>query len=241
MINNIISEDFDNWQFLNNGEYLLLNNKLDKSPQEVLADIHNNLIFKYGSLNEEYPEQLLTINYIKPHYNVLELGGNIGRNSCVISKILNNSRNLVVVETDIDNAIKLNENKMLNNLDFQIETAAISQVKLIQNGWITKPKVTDEEEWKDVNIISWMNLKNKYNIIFDTLVVDCEGALYYILKEEPNFLETFKLIIIENDFTDITHKHFVDNEFKKFNFKQIYKEKSIYGLCEYFYEVWRKF
>ena len=23
MINNIISEDFDNWQFLNNGEYLL--------------------------------------------------------------------------------------------------------------------------------------------------------------------------------------------------------------------------
>jgi hypothetical protein len=113
--NNIISEDFDNWQSFNNGEYLLLNNKLDKTPQEVLQDIHNNLIFKYGSLNEEYPEQLLSINFIKPHYNVLELGGNIGRNSCVISKILKNSRNFVVVKSDIDNAIKLNENKMLNN------------------------------------------------------------------------------------------------------------------------------
>jgi FkbM family methyltransferase len=183
----------------------------------------------------------LSVKYIKPHCKVLELGGNIGRNSCVISKILNNSRNLVVVETDINNAIQLNENKILNNLDFQIEIAAISQVPLIQNAWLTKPKIKDEEGWKYINVISWSKLKNKYNIIFDTLVVDCEGALYYILKEEPNFLETFKLIIIENDFTDITHKHFVDNEFKKFNFKQIYKEKSIHGLCEYFYEVWKKF
>ena len=29
--------------------------------------------------------------------------------------------------------------------------------------------------------------KNKYRIIFDPLVADCEGALYCILKDKPDF------------------------------------------------------
>ena len=47
---------------------------------------------------------------------------------------------------------------------------------------------------------------------FNVLVVDCEGALYYILKDEPEFLNGFETIIIENDFLIITHKEFVNEE-----------------------------
>lgn len=76
---------------------------------------------------------------------------------------------------------------------------------------------------------------------FNVLVVDCEGALYYILKEEPNFLENFKTILIENDFKDIKHKEFVNHEFKRFNFSPIFKLPGGFQPCyDYFYEVWYK-
>ena len=50
-------------------------------------------------------------------------------------------------------------------------------------------------------------MKNKYISTFDALVVDCEGALYSILIEEPDFFETFKTIIIGNDFNDVSQKN----------------------------------
>ncbi len=51
-------------------------------------------------MSDEYPEQFLTVRFIKPDHCVIEIGGNIGRNSCVISKFLNNSNNLLVIESD---------------------------------------------------------------------------------------------------------------------------------------------
>ena len=76
---------------------------------------------------------------------------------------------------------------------------------------------------------------------FNVLVVDCEGALYYMLKDEPEFLNGFETIIIENDFTDIKHKEFVDEEFKRYNFKSIFSDSGGFGPCyNYFYEVWKK-
>jgi hypothetical protein len=71
------------------------------------------------------------------------------------------------------------------------------------------------------NTITWNDLKQKYCMNFDVLVADCEGALYYILKDKPEFLNGFQTILIENDFTDITHKEFVE-EFKRNNFKPVY-------------------
>ncbi len=40
-------------------------------------------------------------------------------------------------------------------------------------------------------------------------------SLYYILKNEPNVLSGSETILIDNDFTDITHKELVDGEFKE--------------------------
>ncbi len=42
-------------------------------------------------------------------------------------------------------------------------------------------------------------------------------------------------------FTDIKHKEFVDEEFKRYNFKSIFSDSGGFGPCyDYFNEVWRK-
>jgi FkbM family methyltransferase len=211
--------------------------------QEKLLSIHNSIIINHGNKYDEYPEQIMSIMFIKPNDCVLEIGGNIGRNSCVIGKILNDSNNLLVIESDPLSISKLEENKNINSLRFKIEWSAISKIPLIQNEWNTKPKINDiiPDDWKIINTITWNELKQKYNMNFNVLVVDCEGALYYILKDEPDFLNGFETIIIENDFTDITHKEFVNEEFERFNFRTVYNLSGGFGPCyNYFYEVWKK-
>ena len=211
--------------------------------QENLFNIHNEIIINHGNKHDEYPEQLLSVRFIKPDDCVLEIGGNIGRNSCVISKILNNSNNLLVIESDPLSVSKLEENKNINSLNFKIEGSAISKVPLIQNEWNTKPIINNliPDEWKIINTITWNDLKQKYNMKFNVLVADCEGALYYILKDEPEFLNGFQTILIENDFTDITHKEFVDAEFRRNNFKLVFKLAGGFGPCFFnFYEAWQK-
>jgi FkbM family methyltransferase len=212
---------------------------------QKLNELHQKLKLKYGNFMEEYPEQEMSALYIKPDNVVLEIGGNIGRNSCIIASLLNNSNNLVVFESDPDNASKLKENCDLNNLNFIIEDCAISKTELLQKDWLTKSKdlINDNElvNWKPIKTMSWLQIKNKYKITFDTLVADCEGALYYILKDEPYFLKTFKTIIIENDFNDIEHKRFVDGEFKRFGFNNVYTKSGGFEPCyNCFFEVWTK-
>ena len=70
------------------------------SEQEILSNIHNEIIINHGNKYDEYPGQLMSIMFIKSDDCVSEIGGNIGRNSCVISKILNDSNNLLVIESD---------------------------------------------------------------------------------------------------------------------------------------------
>ncbi len=47
--------------------------------------------------------------------------------------------------------------------------------------------------------------------------------------------------MIENDFTDITHRKFVDEEFKRYNIKSLFRFYGGFGPCyNYFYEVWKE-
>ncbi len=66
--------------------------------------------------------------FVNPDDCVLELGGNIGRNSCVIGKILNDSNNLLVIESDPLSVLKLDENRRINALYFKIEGSEISKI-----------------------------------------------------------------------------------------------------------------
>lgn len=208
-----------------------------------LDKLQNHININHGTFLEEYPEQLMAIKYINENSKVLEIGGNIGRNTLIINCILKDSKNLVTLESDPNIANLLMNNLKINAFDSHVEPSALSLVPLIQNHWNTVPMSDDviPEGWKQVSTISYSNLIKKYNIEFDTLVVDCEGALYYILKDDSSILNNIKLIIIENDFPDITHKDFVDVLFKTNGFNRIYKESGGWGPCQsIFFEAWMK-
>ena len=208
-----------------------------------LANIHSRLRIKYGSFKEELPEQKMVVRYLSGNEKVLEIGGNIGRNSLVISRILanNNNNQLVTLECDEDIATQLSENRYLNKMFFQIERSALSNRKLIQKGWETITSDTLLPGYKDVNIISLAELQSKYKIEFDTLVLDCEGAFYYILMDMPEILNNINLIIMENDYHEIAHKNYVDDVLQINGFRVDYAESGGWGPCyNKFFEVWKR-
>lgn len=211
-------------------------------PTEKLAYIHHKLKFVGGTLAEEYPEQLMTTAYLPPEAKVLELGSNIGRNTLVIASILYDSRNLVTLECDPNSCAILDKNKSLNGYEFHIENAALSYRKLIQQGWNTIPSETLLPGHASVKVITFEELEKKYQIQFDTIVADCEGALYYILSDHPNLLNNIKLLIVENDYTNLHHHQYVATLFINKGFTRVYfaPGPTWASIPEAFYEVWRK-
>lgn len=211
--------------------------------EERLNNLQKRLILNYGSFADEYPEQLLALEFINKDSKVLEIGGNIGRNTLIINSILENSKNLVTLESHPIIAQQLQQNLNENNFNSYVEPSALSLAPLIQCGWETKPLDNNiiPEGWHLISTISYDELCTKYNISFDTLVADCEGALYYILKDDPNILNNLNLIIIENDFKDISHKEFVDKLFYEKGFKRIVYKAGGWEPCyDFFFEVWKK-
>ena len=85
----------------------------EQKYQDILFNTHNEIIINYGNKYDEYPEQLTSVMFLNPNDCVLEIGGNIGRNSCVISKILNDSNKLLVIESDPLSVLKLEEEKKI--------------------------------------------------------------------------------------------------------------------------------
>ena len=229
-------------------------NEENKKIEMKLSLTHSKLKIKHGSFDDEFPEQRMATKYLTGNEKILEIGGNIGRNSLVIAQILrdgggaSNDFNLVTMECANDTSILLMENRNLNGFHFHIEKSALSSNKLIQNelngnNVINKTLPSDTllpgHTW--VNTVTWKELKVKYNIEFNTLVLDCEGAFYYMLLDMPEMLENIKLIIMENDYWDLNHKNVVDAILIKNNFYVDYVESGGWGPCYHnFFEVWKK-
>ncbi len=209
-----------------------------------IAEMHSSIKIKYGSMMDELPEQKMAVRYLTGNEKVLEIGGNIGRNSLIIAHILKsrgNVSNFVSLECDENIAKQFVENRDLNNFDFHIENSALSKRKLMQKGWDTFVSNELLPGYKWVNTITLDELNAKYNIVFDTLVLDCEGAFYYILMDMPEILNNINLIIMENDYHEIEKKNFVDYMLFKNGFHRDYAEAGGWGPClQNFFEVWKK-
>ena len=211
--------------------------------ENKLTNIHKNLKIHFGSLNDEYPEQIMAVKYLTGNEKVLEIGGNIGRNSLVIGYILNqnNNNNFITLECSKEISLQLTYNRDINNLDFKIEKSALSTRNLIQRGWETIESEVLLDGYTPVNTITLNELYSKYNIDFDTLVLDCEGAFYYILMDMPEILNNIKLIIMENDYWDINKKMYIDNILHNNGFYVDYSRSGGWGPCyNNFYQVWKK-
>jgi len=213
----------------------------DTRISSIVENIHRSLNIKYGTFIDELPEQKMSVTFLNGNEKVLEIGGNIGRNSLIISSILSNSSNLVSLESNHSIYNQLVENRDSNGHTFHIENSALSKRKLIQRGWDTIPSEELWDGWEWTNIISYDEIQNKYNIVFDTLVLDCEGAFFYILEDFPDMLNNINLIIMENDYQDINKKTYIDTILGNNNFYPIYREAGGWGCCfNNFFEVWKR-
>jgi FkbM family methyltransferase len=212
--------------------------------RDKLNKLHNYINLLHGNMNEELVEQTMAISYIKPDAKVLELGGNIGRNTIVITTILDDSSNLVCLESDPAIANLLSQNIAHNNINCHIVAAALSKRRLVQRGWDTIPIGGADNipfGWKEIPTITYDDLIAKYQVEFDTLVADCEGALYYILMDEPTILNGINLVVMENDYRVLEHKQFINHLLEVQGFKRVFYQAGGWGPCqECFWEVWQR-
>jgi FkbM family methyltransferase len=215
-----------------------------QDPADRLKQLQSSLRLIGGSFCQEYPEQLMSATFIQQDAKVLEIGGNIGRNSLIIAKLLSDDRNLVVMECDTKSASILKQNRANNQLSFHIEDSALSKRRLFLNQWTTIPSEVPIPGMTEVKTITYQELMDKYGIDFNTLVLDCEGAFYYILMDFPEIINNIKLIIVENDYTSIDQKNFVDQTIIGKGFRAIYvqpiQRRSRFVCKDCFFQVWRK-
>lgn len=198
----------------------------------------------HGTLEEISQKQQYVLKYLKGKEKVLEIGSSVGENSLVIGAILENSKNLVCLECNSYVAKQLIENRDANHLQFHVLDKALSKNPLVQDSYgITHLKKNAPSDSKEIDIITIEEIRNKYQIHFDTLVVTCEGGFYHILKEMPDVLNGIRLIIITNDFTDFNEKEYVDFVLtsNQFNMIDVSEGNSMGLLYKKYNEVWKRF
>ena len=215
-----------------------------------LLEIQSKIKLVHGDFNMEIPEMLMSINYLSGNEKVLELGSNIGRNTFIIASILNSNGNSNFVTLECNPMIynQLIINKQNNKFNFFTENCALSSKYVFSKGWDTITKDTPEvpSGYISVKTITFTELLNKYKINFDTLVLDCEGSFYYILKDFPEILDNIKLIITENDYHVVDHLNYVTDILLKKGFKNVYRqplltENPMFAKIskDRFFEVWK--
>jgi len=216
--------------------------------EKKLKEIHKGLKLVHGSMTQEFPEQGMVMRFLTGKEKVLEIGANVGRNSLMIQSILSHP-DFVTLESDAGIASQLQENRDANDMYFHIEASALSKRKLIQRGWDTIVSDVILPDYHAVQTITLDELRDKYRITFDTLILDCEGAFYYILTDMPDILDNINLVIMENDYYQEAHKKFIDDMLTIHGLKRVYVQCGGWE-CRYynkfpdtymnFFEVWQK-
>jgi FkbM family methyltransferase len=187
-----------------------------------IIDLHGN---KIDIQNVEKVEQDLVNKYILENDVVLELGARYGSVSCIINSKLNNKKNQVVVEPDDRVWNALEQNKKNNNCEFNIVKGFISNKKLNLTNLDVHLDGYGATFIEDSNTkipsYSLNNIINKYNLIFNVLVADCEGFLEVFFDENPNFYDNLRLIIFEADYGDKCNYDKIKNKLIEKNFDNI--------------------
>jgi FkbM family methyltransferase len=212
-------------------------------PQTVLSGLHARLSLEGGSFREEYPEQMMAAAFVHEHSVVLEIGANIGRNSCVIAALLKDSSNLVALECDKVSAAILARNRDRNGLNFAIVPKALSSVPLAQKGWDTRRGLPTEKGWNEVDTLMLDELRISTGKQFNTLVLDCEGAFIHILRDFPDVLNGIHTIIMENDYWSADEKTELDERLTAQNFTMVYSRPlpGGWGPCaNFFFQTWQR-
>jgi FkbM family methyltransferase len=195
---------------------------------------YNEMGLAINHLAIEREEQLQAERFIHPASVVLEIGARYGTVSCIISKKLNNQKNLVAVEPDERVWCALEENMIRNGCDFNILKGVISKKPIIlaeKNSYGGYGTTSILAESSPIPNYSLEEIEARYGLRFNTLVADCEGFLEVFFDENPSFYDQLSLILFEKDYPH------------KCNYNKIIanlRAKGFRQLVAGFHEVWQK-
>lgn len=216
----------------------------------VLKKIQNIYpVFSSREWNKEIVEQYMSVLSLEGTEKVLEIGSCIGRNSIVIGHLLKDGGRLVAIEANPDNIPRLKKSIGKSGLtNISICDKPISKSRMIVNGWESEIIGQGDDVtkgWREVETTTLKAINEDNNIdTYDTLVLDCEGAFYFILRDFPEIMNGVKCIIIENDFRDKKHADYVHNVFKQQGFTIKFSRRLNLNLsfpCKgYFWQIWQK-
>ena len=187
----------------------------------------HDYLFSHLPNTIEVPERLAAYDNLDKNDVVLEIGGNIGGVSAVIATLLENPNNLVVTEpckSAVEELIKL---KTTIGKDFNIFNGILigkdQRINCTQpdNGGYSECKEVSNSETLTTLNKTFYEIQDMYNLIFDTLVIDCEGCYESIFKDAIDFgwLNQIHKIIIEWD-GEFMEKLLIDNGFKLIDYKE---------------------
>lgn len=219
---------------------------LEKSIHNALRlqDIHKNIKLVHQTAPKHISRrlQILCTEFIRPHDTVLEIGAHLGHTSAVLACLTNG--NLVTIESSPLFATKLRENMLLCPVKFEVECMALSNIPLIQEteAWRTYPQHLLPRPFGNlVRTESLAYLESKYGRTFTTLVIDCEGAFFYMVRDMPEMLTNITRIIMTNTYAKMAHKEFVDSALLSKGFVLVICEGGGWGPCATsFFQVWTK-
>lgn len=173
----------------------------------------------------EIEEQNDAREYIDGCDIVLEIGGRYGTVSTIINNLLNNKKNHVVVEPDNTVINALLRNRDEHNCEFKIYNGIITNrktnVKINPGGYGTTTIESDDGS-SGIDKITYKDLCQKYNLMFNTLVVDCEGCFCDVLDSIGDDIVNFNKIFLELDQENLCNY----NDAEKKLSKHFYKIKS---------------
>lgn len=200
------------------------------------------ILYRFKTERYESQELQLVTKHISGKNVVLELGGCLGVISLQINSVLEDDFKCkhIVVEANPELISCLNSTKQLNNSKFTVEHCLVSKKKrqfFIYNKVVAgsahrKDDIEKGKKAVNVNSVSVNSLGKKYNLIFDTVVIDIEGGELQFFVEHQKYLKTHvKLIIVE------LHGHLMNSKIfnrkciqllNKLGFKQTDKLGTVY-------------
>lgn len=180
--------------------------------------------FFFNTYEREERESLP--QFLLSNAQVLEIGACIGVVSCITNKLLSNPKAHVVIEANPYLIPVLEKNRTKNNSQFSIENAMISDQNknlfFLHNLIIGGSGYRETDTPIEVIGISVEEIERKYQITFDTLIMDIEGGEVDFIKKNSSFLKRLKTIFIEiHGFLKDTEYLYCMNTLEMLGFKNV--------------------
>jgi FkbM family methyltransferase len=153
---------------------------------------------RFAADTYELPERQLILKHLSPDSRVLELGGCIGVVSCLVNSLLTDPHAHVVVEANPFLIPFLERNRDVNGAEFSVEHCVVSRAT---EAIISLAADMDSSKAGDHGLAvptrTCEDIEARYQLSFDTLVMDIEGAESQFIKDNNVVLQKMKLIVIE--------------------------------------------